>query len=239
MSEKPSRNVSTTSLPGGGPKRRRTELLLPDGTKVLVASPEDAKTLRAKYAAPVAANPDANLQVEIVVHGSDEHQEALRKTQSHHAARLDALRAKFGDAFVGEWESVSSELGRVTSQLERLTDHSRSLNANFSKFGFDARLRTYANEDEKYGEGPIGGNGGGGDDGPGGGGGGLSSSSSSTYDGASSSFDWSEKRGGTTLKLFKRPVIKQYFHKGLLWRSSEASEVMSFELFFDLLYGMC
>ncbi len=66
----------------------------------------------------------------------------------------------------------------------------------------------------------------------------MSSSSSSTYDG-NSSIDWSEKRVGSTLKLFKRPVIKQYFHRGLLWRSSEASEVMSFELFFDLLYGEC
>jgi len=40
------------------------------------------------------------------------------------------------------------------------------------------------------------------------------------------------------MKLFQRPVVKQYFHRGLLWRASEETEVMSFELFFDLLYGM-
>ncbi|KAK4214438.1 bacterial low temperature requirement A protein-domain-containing protein [Rhypophila decipiens] len=38
------------------------------------------------------------------------------------------------------------------------------------------------------------------------------------------------------MKLFQRPVVKQYFHRGLLWRASEETAVMSFELFFDLLY---
>ncbi|KAH8888224.1 hypothetical protein GQ53DRAFT_654364 [Thozetella sp. PMI_491] len=203
------------SQPGAASRRRRSEFLLPDGTKVLVAPPEEAEALRSKYAAPAVANPAEaeSLQVSVVVHGSEEHQDALRKTQSHHVARRDALRNKFGAAFVDEWEAVSAELGHVTSQLERLTDHSRSLNANFSRFGFDARLRTYENEDEN----------------------GTASSSSSIID-SGSSFDWNERRGGTTLKLFKKPVIKQYFHRGLLWRSSTSAEVMSFELFFDLLY---
>jgi hypothetical protein len=49
--------------------------------------------------------------------------------------------------------------------------------------------------------------------------------------------DWDDKRGGEMIKLFQRPVVKQYFHRGLLWRSSEETKVMSFELFFDLLYG--
>jgi low temperature requirement protein LtrA len=30
--------------------------------------------------------------------------------------------------------------------------------------------------------------------------------------------------------------VRQYFHKGLLWRASETTEVASFELFLDLLY---
>jgi hypothetical protein len=38
------------------------------------------------------------------------------------------------------------------------------------------------------------------------------------------------------LKFFKRPLIRQYFHKGLLWRSSRSGEVGTFELFADLLY---
>ena len=36
--------------------------------------------------------------------------------------------------------------------------------------------------------------------------------------------------------LWRKPVVRQYFHKGLLWRASEIEEVQSFELFVDLLY---
>ena len=32
------------------------------------------------------------------------------------------------------------------------------------------------------------------------------------------------------------PVVRQYMHKGLLWRASASEEVASFELFVDLLY---
>ena len=31
-------------------------------------------------------------------------------------------------------------------------------------------------------------------------------------------------------------MVRQYFHRGLLWRSSKAGEVASFELFVDLVY---
>lgn len=31
-------------------------------------------------------------------------------------------------------------------------------------------------------------------------------------------------------------MVRQYFHKGLLWRASDLEEVQSFELFVDLLY---
>jgi low temperature requirement protein LtrA len=45
-----------------------------------------------------------------------------------------------------------------------------------------------------------------------------------------------ERGFATTLKLFKTPVVRQYFHKGILWRASGAEEVQSFELFIDLLF---
>lgn len=49
--------------------------------------------------------------------------------------------------------------------------------------------------------------------------------------------DWeAERRQGRSLKVWKRPVVRQYLHKGLIWRSSELQEVASFELFVDLLY---
>lgn len=38
------------------------------------------------------------------------------------------------------------------------------------------------------------------------------------------------------LKFFQKPIVRQYFHKGLLWRASDQEEVQSFELFVDLLY---
>ena len=56
-------------------------------------------------------------------------------------------------------------------------------------------------------------------------------------DRSSSHRDWeAERRKGQALVLFKKPVIRQYWHKGLLWRASEVEEVASFELFVDLLY---
>ncbi|TVY52773.1 hypothetical protein LSUE1_G009743, partial [Lachnellula suecica] len=49
--------------------------------------------------------------------------------------------------------------------------------------------------------------------------------------------DWEkERRNGRIMKVYKKPTVRQYFHKGLLWRASETTEVASFELFVDLLY---
>jgi len=45
-----------------------------------------------------------------------------------------------------------------------------------------------------------------------------------------------EIEGSTTMKIYKAPIIRQYFHKGLLWRAADKEEVASFELFVDLLY---
>jgi low temperature requirement protein LtrA len=53
----------------------------------------------------------------------------------------------------------------------------------------------------------------------------------------SSSRDWdAERHSLEAFKFWKRPVVRQYFHKGLLWRSEQSGEVASFELFIDLLY---
>jgi low temperature requirement protein LtrA len=45
-----------------------------------------------------------------------------------------------------------------------------------------------------------------------------------------------DRRLGETMKFWKRPVVRQYFHKGLIWRARETEEVAPFELFIDLLY---
>ncbi|KAI9780504.1 MAG: hypothetical protein M1835_004476 [Candelina submexicana] len=41
---------------------------------------------------------------------------------------------------------------------------------------------------------------------------------------------------GVRMKFWKRPIVRQHFHRGLLWRVSETEEVASSELFEDLLY---
>ncbi len=38
------------------------------------------------------------------------------------------------------------------------------------------------------------------------------------------------------MRFFQKPVVRQYFHKGLLWRASALHQVASYELFVDLLY---
>jgi hypothetical protein len=81
------------------------------------------------------------------------------------------------------------------------------LDANFSKFGYSAHLRTK-------------------DD---------SGSSSPTGEDSASVMNH-QNRNHEGIKFFKRPIIRQYFHKGLLWRSARSGEVGTFELFADLLY---
>lgn len=53
---------------------------------------------------------------------------------------------------------------------------------------------------------------------------------------SASSLKEGEDMEAPPLKLFKVPVVRQYFHKGILWRASTSEEVSSFELFVDLLY---
>lgn len=133
------------------------------------------------------------------------------------------MKAKLGSEVLEEWDELKREMDAMAKMMERAVDQTSRLNANFEKFGFDAQLRTWGDEIEERGR--------------------TGGDEESTYGGKddgggsdSSGTDWSERRGGTTLKLYKKPVIKQYFHRGLLWRSSEETKVMSFELFFDLLY---
>ena len=112
-----------------------------------------------------------------------------------------------------EFEQVKKELDALSQEFRLLTDHAVALDANFSKFGYSAHLRTKDSSD---------------------------SSASSISDNAisrRSSRDWdAERQSVDAFKFWRRPVVRQYFHKGLLWRSGRSGEVASFELFVDLLY---
>lgn len=232
-----STTAPTPTLRAGTYARRRpTEFLLPDGRKILVALPEVVESLRQKHASggkdgkgSTGVGGGGGGQIEIVVHGSEEHCDFLRESQRHHEARRDELRALHGSDVLEEWETVGRQLDGVTAQLERLVDHSAALHENFTKFGYDARLRTYGEEDDERAAPTT----------PRPTRSALASSGASLAEtpslAAASEVDWND-RSGDAIQLVKVPVIKQYFHRGLLWRSSRDSEVMPFELFFDLLF---
>lgn len=214
-------------------RRRPSEIHLPGGRRVLVALPEDA---RARLLQRPAASPPA--PVEVVEHGSAEHSSLLRESQQHHESRRDQFCARYGltrDVLEAEWDSVGRQLASVAAQLDSLVDHSAALKENFTKFGYDARLRAYGGDGAEH-DGEAGR---------------WRKSPSSTRpshpspsqteegesEGATATDDWRDGREHSeTVELFKVPIVKQYFHRGLLWRSSRHSKVMPFELFFDLLF---
>ncbi|RMJ11156.1 hypothetical protein CDV36_009214 [Fusarium kuroshium] len=150
------------------------------------------------------------IQVEVVLHGSSEHCNYLRETRDHHEGRRAKLRERHGPAF-DEWEDVQNQLDTFNTEIDRLSTNTNGLSANFNKFGYGAELRTYKDDE-------------------------TPDVDTSMSDSVSIASSWSQARLGETTKLFKKPVIKQWFHKGLLWRASENTEIMAIELFFDLLY---
>ncbi|KAL8953727.1 MAG: hypothetical protein Q9222_000409 [Ikaeria aurantiellina] len=186
--------------------QRLKKLLRPDGRRIHVAStPEEHAHLQK---ALTAVEPDDNF--DICLHGSPEHLAAVREIHNHHEERRGQLREKHANVY-DEIENVHLQLEALSHELNSLTDHGVSLDANFSKFGYDAHLRTRDYDSSAN-----------------------SISRSSSEHGPR---DWdAERRQGRSLKLWKRPVVRQYLHKGLIWRSSELQEVASFELFVDLLY---
>ncbi|TVY32284.1 hypothetical protein LSUB1_G007218 [Lachnellula subtilissima] len=198
---------------------RLRSFLLPNGREVHIAlSPEEAESLKQRLSAVRNGEP-----FDLVLSGSPEHLEALRQAHTHNESRREALRERHGSAY-DEFESVRSELDALGSELHMLTVHAVSLDANFSKYGYSAHLRTY---DDTSG-GPS------------------ETSSVSGWHGGDEheKKDWEkERRNGRIMKVYKKaslisfcPTVRQYFHKGLLWRASENTDVASFELFVDLLY---
>jgi low temperature requirement protein LtrA len=148
-------------------------------------------------------------EFDVYIHGSDEHLQVVREIHAHHEQKRLELRQKHGSIYE-DFENVHTQLNNLSAELQLLTDHGVALDANFSKFGYDAHLRTREPD--------------------------SSANSISTQD-PTGKHDWdAERRRGQALKFWKKPVVRQYFHKGLLWRASDVEEVQSFELFVDLLY---
>ena len=151
----------------------------------------------------------------------------MREIHAFHESRRHHLRTQHGQIY-DEFEVLRSELDATADELLHLSDHGVALDANFSKFGYDAHISKDGDwsgaSERMLMHWEIGTTD-------------LKSSASSLSVDRSSRRDWeAERRKGQALMLWKKPVIRQYFHRGLIWRASEVEEVASFELFVDLLY---
>ncbi|RVX72944.1 hypothetical protein B0A52_03297 [Exophiala mesophila] len=146
-------------------------------------------------------------EFDIVLQGSPDHLEAVKQLHMHHEKRRDDLKERHGDIY-SDIENVKSELDSLAAELHHLTAHAVSLDASFDRYGYSAHLRT-KDEDSEV---------------------------SSLHSDHPSASEKHADRSLEALKFIRRPVVRQYFHKGLLWRSSKAGEVASFELFVDLVY---
>ncbi|KAF2016428.1 hypothetical protein BU24DRAFT_433436 [Aaosphaeria arxii CBS 175.79] len=182
--------------------KRLRQFLRPNGTKVHIASsPEDADHIRKGL-----ADGEKDVDYDLFIHGSPEHIDALRHTHAHHEDMHRQLKEKHGD-IVDEFERVLREMDALSNELHMISEHAVQLDANFSKYGYSAHLRTKDDASD---------------------------------DSSSGSFDknqWeAERKQGGTMRFYQRPIVRQYFHKGLLWRAREAQEVGSYELFVDLFY---
>lgn len=105
-----------------------------------------------------------------------------------------------------EFDEVHDTLGHLNDELHRLTTSAVALDASFDKFGYSAHLRTTDDDNASLNS--------------------TNSSAESRH----------QDRSLEPLRFWKTPTVRQYFHKGLLWRSSRSGEVGSFELFTDLIY---
>ncbi|MCJ1271533.1 hypothetical protein MMC22_011435 [Lobaria immixta] len=182
-------------------------LLRPDGRRVHIAgSPEEHERLRRTLS---TVEPDG--QFDVYIHGSDEHLEVVREIHAHHEQHRRELREAHGSLYE-DFEHIHTQLSALATELHLLSEHGVALDANFSKYGYSAHLRT--REPDSSGN-----------------------SIATTSHDPNEKRDWSaELHTGKALKFWKKPVVRQYFHKGLLWRASDIEEVASFELFVDLLY---
>lgn len=164
--------------------RRLKKLLRPNGRRVhIAATPEEH--VRLTRTLPII-EPEDNF--DCYIHGSNEHLEAVREIHAHHEQRRTHLRNTHGNIY-DEIENVKMELDTLADELHHLTEHGVFLDANFSKFGYDAHIRTKDPD---------------------------SSSSSLSGDRSSSheKRDWAaERRKGQALTFWKKPAVRQYLLK--------------------------
>lgn len=132
-------------------------------------------------------------------------------------SRREALKQKYADAFA-EIDEVREELDSVVKELHSLEHRSALLHDSFAKYGYAPHLRIYNDI-------PL-------------------SSNGSTHSTCSCQAEeerkpcWAQRDSHRekAMKFYNQPKVRQYFHKGLLWRGVCSEKVLFFELFVDLLY---
>lgn len=191
---------------------RLRQFVHPSGRDIHIAeSPQEAINLRRQL-----EKFHKNEEFDIYISGTPEHLDALRQARAHHEGRRDELRTQHQELYE-RFSDLHTELDSLSTELDRVTTHGVSLEAHFNKFGYDAHIKTYDDESAS-----------------------PSGSGTTTPTRSSTSEKSSElkceKGYAKPLKLFKVPIVRQYFHKGTLWRAAGSEEVQSFELFVDLLY---
>jgi low temperature requirement protein LtrA len=143
---------------------------------------------------------------EFVVHGSDEHLNTLRHVYSHHQEQRSAFYKRHGEHFT-ELEKAIRDMDTVREELHSLEERVIQLDTVAAKYGYDSHVRLR--------------------DQPG--------SCKPALSGHAVDFE-KERRNAQSMSFFKKPQLRQYYHKGLLWRTNELHEAGPYELFVDLVY---
>ena len=123
-------------------RERLRHFVHPDGKKIHVAnSPEEANHLRRQLQEIHEAH-----EFDVHISGTPEHLDALRKAQTHHEDRREEFRNQHGELYE-RFAEVHEQLDALSHELDHVTSHGVALEAHFSKFGYDAHIRTYDDDE--------------------------------------------------------------------------------------------
>ncbi|KAL9057936.1 MAG: hypothetical protein Q9162_002063 [Coniocarpon cinnabarinum] len=198
---------------------RLSHLVHPDGRRYHIAQdPAEAESLRRTL--------PRDDGIEICVHGSDEHMEALRCIYSDHNERRCGLQEQYGDMFL-QAEGALLEMEALSEELRRVTDRPIQFSTALNRYGYSVNVR--AREKDLGSTGTS-----------------LNNIPSDSTSMSSCSIQSSNQQlldefhalkfQGEAMRVWRRPILRQYFHKGLLWRAQEEEQTASYELFLDLIY---
>ena len=143
---------------------------------------------------------------DLVIHGSDEHINLLRHVHSIHNEKRQEYQQRHGDHF-RELEAAIRDMDAVRKELQDAEDRILQLDAAAEKYGFDSHVRLQNDP----------------------------ALCSVTRSGRTQDLE-EERSQSMSMAFFRQPTLRQYYHKGLLWRSNTFHEAGSYQMFVDLVY---